>query len=78
MYNKKKEIAIWGVIDIETGQYVKFGTGEHIKLFATQEVIDTEDFEDHEEIISDFIVFGFVVDYLESKGYKLEIVCSVT
>jgi len=72
-----KEIIIWGIIDIETGQYVKFGTKKDVNAFAVQEVHDTEDVEDHEEILNDFIVFGFVVDYLESKGYRLEVVCTV-
>lgn len=72
-----KEIIIWGIIDISTGQYVKFGTRKDVNQFAIQEVHDTEDTQDHERFLNDFAIFGLVVDYLESKGYRLECVCTV-
>ena len=71
-----KEIIIWGVIDIATGQYVKFGTRKDINLFAVKEVHDTEDIQDHERLLNDFSIFGLVLDYLESKGYRMEVVCT--
>lgn len=72
------EILIYGIVDISTGQFVRFGPRRKVELFAVQEVYETEDEEDHLDILIDFHVFGLVVDYLEYKGYRVEVICTVT
>ena len=72
------EILIYGVVDMETGQFVRFGAKKAIEMFAIQEVYETEEEIDQLDILIDFHSFGLVVDYLEYKGYRIEVLCTVT